>query len=466
MKNYKLIFTTALVVTLLSSVSCKKILEVDLPNNQLVTNAVFADSSNAVSAISGIYSELMGLSTIPSVGNGLITIYTGLTGDELFPTGVNASDNEFYLNAISPDNGNNYNFWLQSYRIIYQANACLDGLTNSTGLSSSLRNQLVGECKFLRSFLYFNLANLFGDVPYATNIDYNNNAKLARIDKDTLFGILIGDLLDAKELLAENYVSAQRVRANKMVVAALLAKIYLYREQWPQAELHSSMVIESPQYILESNLLNVFLANSKEAIWQLRPIQPGYNTAEGQLFNPSAAASIRPKYALTNSLLNAFEANDKRRVNDTWMKLKVVSGQSFYYPYKYKLRSDNNNNNPAEYYMVFRLPDLLLIRAEARVQQNKISNGLGDINLVRQRAGLPILSTTDKQQLLDQIFHERRIELFAEWGQRWFDLHRAKKANAVLGITKAPNWQPHDSLFPIPFSELQRNPFLVQNAGY
>jgi hypothetical protein len=89
-----------------------------------------------------------------------------------------------------------------------------------------------------------------------------------------------------------------------------------------------------------------------------------------------------------------------------------------------------------------------------------------DLNIVRTRAGLPNTIANDKNSLLSAIEHERQVELFAEWGHRWFDLKRTGRADAILGIEKAPNWQFTDALYPIPFSELQFNPTLTQNPGY
>ena len=120
--------------------------------------------------------------------------------------------------------------------------------------------------------------------------------------------------------------------------------------------------------------------------------------------------------------------------------------------------------------MVFRLGEQYLIRAEARAQQNNLAGAISDIDMIRSRAGLPLINDTEpginKDNLLLAIEHERQIELFSEWGHRWLDLKRTGRAGAVLGPIKA-DWSSDDELYPIPQSERDKNPFLgEQNPGY
>jgi hypothetical protein len=157
----------------------------------------------------------------------------------------------------------------------------------------------------------------------------------------------------------------------------------------------------------------------------------------------------------------AFENNDQRKMN--WLKTNIVSGQSYYYPFKYKIRS---GTPVTEYLIVLRLAEQYLIRAEARTRQNNLQGAKSDLNEIRKRSGLPDTDANTKDEMQIAIEHERQTELFAEWGHRWFDLKRWEKANAVLNLLKAPNWQPTDMLYPIPLQEIQRNSALVQNEGY
>jgi hypothetical protein len=68
--------------------------------------------------------------------------------------------------------------------------------------------------------------------------------------------------------------------------------------------------------------------------------------------------------------------------------------------------------------------------------------------------------------MLLAIEQERKVELFGEWGHRWFDLKRTGRADAVIGGQKPTTWQSTDVLYPIPQTQRLANPNLTQNPGY
>lgn len=206
-----------------------------------------------------------------------------------------------------------------------------------------------------------------------------------------------------------------------------------------------------------------FLDGSREAIWQVPNLDPYSQTAEAYLFMPYAN-NIVPSYIFVNNLKNAFEINDKRLA--TWTGTNVVAGVSYTYPAKYKNLS--NTDFPVEDYMIFRIAEQYLIRAEALANQDLLTGATGaiaDINRIRNRAGLGPTAAATKTDVLDAIARERQTELFCEWGHRWYDLKRTGKATAVLSPIK-PNWAATDMLYPIPANEIKTNQSLVQNPGY
>jgi hypothetical protein len=124
---------------------------------------------------------------------------------------------------------------------------------------------------------------------------------------------------------------------------------------------------------------------------------------------------------------------------------------------------------PFDNIQVLRLAEMYLIRAEARAQQDNISGGnsaAADINVVRQRAGVPLIEGLSKNQVLLAIENERRMELCFE-GHRWYDLVRTGRAQAVMDEFTS-NWTSKDELWPIPLREIINNPALqnAQNPGY
>lgn len=440
--------------------SCKKFVEIPLPKNQLLSSAVFADSANATNAVIGIYINMIQAVSLNMASGGL-TLYPALSADELYPTNNVTDENDFYRNEIDVNNSSNTSsLWMNAYGILYSANACLEGLANSN-ISTSVKNQLTGEAKFARALVLFNLTNLYGPIPLVISTDYHKNQVLRRSSSDTVFAQIVNDLTDAQNLLSPNYPTTGRFRPNRYTASALLSKVYLYRKNWVKAETKATEIIGAGIYSLEPDLNNVFLSGSSETIWKLSSVFPGVETWEGYFFLPVTASSV-PSYVITDHLLNAFENGDKRKQD--WLNKNTINGNDYYYPYKYKLGYDGLTI-PLEDYVVFRLSEQYLIRAEARAQQDNLSGAIADLNLIRNRAGLQDTTFKDQASLLSAIRHERQVELFCEWGNRWFDLKRTGRASEVLSLIK-PGWQAKDTLYPIPQTELTSNPFLTQNPGY
>jgi hypothetical protein len=98
--------------------------------------------------------------------------------------------------------------------------------------------------------------------------------------------------------------------------------------------------------------------------------------------------------------------------------------------------------------------------------QTDIPNGLSDLNTIRTRAGLANIQSASKSDVLDAIMQERRVELFLEYGNRWFDLKRTGRADAVLSALKPATWKSTAVLYPIPLNEIKTASQLTQNAGY
>ena len=437
--------------------SCNKLIDVGPPKTDLTGNTVFTNDATATAALTGIYEKMS--AGADNFGNGAITLYGGLAADELVNYSTYSGQAEFYAANITTRNEVISNLWAQAYAYIYQANAVLEGLIDSTLVTRSLRQQLRGEAKFIRSFCYLYLVNLFGDVPLVLTTNYSTNAELVRTSKAEVYQQIISDLNDARNIMMSDYIfsNEEKVRPTRWAAEALLARVYLYLEEWQNAEAISTDIINNGPFTLVNELDNVFLKNSDEAIWQLSPVRPSINTEEGNLF---ILTGLPNTAALSGELVNSFELGDQRKVH--WIGMYSAGSQSFYYPYKYKVKL---SPTISEYYMVLRLGEQFLIRAESRIHQGNISGCQNDLNLIRNRAGLPNTIETEETGLLNAVYHERQVELFVEWGHRWFDLKRTGKADSVLSVLKT-DWQGTDELFPIPQSEIANDPRLSQNPGY
>ena len=446
-------------VSLILAISCKKFVQVSPPITQLGSAVVFTSDATATAAMSGIYSNMM-QSGFASGDISSISYLAGLSADELNLYATVTDDAEFYDNNITPANGTlNGSLWSMAYQYIYAANAVLEGLNTSAGVSADVKNQLTGEAKFVRAFCHFYLTALFGNVPLITTTDYRANAQASASLQDSVFRQITGDLLDAQNLLTPDYTfsNGERTRPCKWAAAALLARVYLYQKDWQNAATQSTLMINNSNYALDSDLNAVFLKNSIEAIWQLAPVLPGRNTNDALTFviidNPQNSY-------MSPFLLKAFEPGDNRRAR--WTDSINVSGVIYYYPYKYRA---TYSDNVTEYSMVIRLAEQYLIRAEAEAYLGETTLSLNDINTIRIRAGLPASTATTTGDLMTLIRHERQVELFSEWGHRWLDLKRDGLTGSVLALIK-PGWKDTDTLYPIPQIQIQNDPNSHQNPGY
>jgi starch-binding outer membrane protein, SusD/RagB family len=470
-----LCYAFPLLFLLVFNQSCKKLVEVKPPSTSINSGNVFANDKTAIAAVTDIYVKMSG-QELPGGGIASLSLFPGLSSDELslYNGATNNSVNFYYTNTLTSTNLTGTDFWFPLYQTIYVTNAAIEELSKSTGLTLAVRIQLEGEVKFIRAFCYFYLVNLYGDVPLALTTNYQANAVLSRANKSAVYDRIISDLTEAQNLLSSNFLNAtllntttDRVRPTRWAATALLARAYLYKGEYIKAENEASTIINNSSLFGLPTLNNVFLKNSSEAIWQLQPVHAGWNTEDAKIFILSSNGpdqGVRPFY-LSPQLINSFDAADQRKTN--WVKTVTVGSNTYYYPYKYK--SATFNDPVTEYKMVLRLSEQYLIRAEARAMQNRISDARDDLNIIKSRASLGNSMANDQASLLTAILKEKQVELFTEWGHRWFDLKRTKKVDAVMSIVtpqKGGTWNSNWQWYPITRNELNLNPNLVQNGGY
>jgi len=466
-------------VLVMSTLSCKKFLEIDAPRTELDKSSVFVSDKTADAAMLGVYSDLN--SDNYTFAN-LITMFMGpISSDDFLYEANVATFLEFKANVVSEGNTYVGIVWSEPYSYIYRCNAIIEGVTASTTLSTGVKNKLIGEAKFVRAFCYFYLVNLFGDVPLITDTDVIKNSSTPRTPSTQVYAAIIADLLEAKSLLSASYpTNGERTRPVKGAATLLLARAYLYSGNNAEAETQASEVIATQGYSLLSgaNLGKTFLKNSTDAVWQLAIVNTlqNKNTIEGYNMTPVNINAPVTNYRLTRDpnygLVNAFEAGDLRKTNWTGFWTVAATGITNTYPYKYKV---STSTVITEYSMVLRFAEAYVIRAEARMQLGKLQLGKADLDVLRLRAGLaalPVPATVAAGML--QVEKERRIEFFAEWGHRWFDLKRWKsvtgdasktRADDILPLTK-PTWKSTAILMPIPTEAMTTNPNLTQNPGY
>jgi hypothetical protein len=470
--------------------SCKKLVEADTPVSGVAGSAVFTTDGSAIAAVTGMYSSMASGSF--ATGANSVSVFSGLSSDELTAYGgLSSSDAKrlYYTNSLhanstgtTPGTEN----WANIYNYVFIANSTLEGLDKSSAVTPGVRQQLIGEAKFMRALFYFYLVNLWGDVPLVVSTDYTVNRSLSRASKSQVYNQIISDLKDAQELMSTNYLKSdaitayspgaeERIRPNKWAATALLARVYLFTGDFQKAEEMATLIINNVSLYDLASLNNVFLKNSKEAIWQLQPVKAGHNTEDGWLFIlPGTGPNSNNPVYLSNNLLTNFELGDQRRYNRNWIdSVKIGTPTvSYFFPTKYK--SANLNASVTEYLMVLRVAEQYLIRAEARARLGgNLLGAIDDLDKIRGRANLPLVANTNpgisQNALIDKIIHERQVELFSEWGHRWLDLKRTNTVDAIMGIVcpqKGGTWNSNWALYPISLFDIQKDPNLMQNPGY
>lgn len=497
------------------NVSCRKLVEAPIPSESIADENVYSTDATSITILNDIYTR-MNEANQPFQGRQGMNIVAGLSADELTlasglvtgPGGLAA----YYSNRLSQVTGTTLSGaenWNIFYLYIFKCNAAIKGLTDSRTLTSAVRNQLLGEAKFLRAFYYFYLVNMFGDVPLALTTDPGVNEKLQRTSVTTVYQQIVRDLEDAKDLLNDNYLmgsgtfatTTERTRPTRWAAKAMLARVYLYTKDYSKSEENASEVINNTFLfgpVSSVSLNSVFLKNSKEAIWQIQPTVQYFNTQEAQtLIIPpagiNAGGTVNAPVYLNKQWLANFEPNDQRKVYGNWIDTTIYTitasplvRDTVAFCYKYKKNEQDltiatSGTTPgytkmSEYFMVLRLGEQYLIRAEARAKLGNIGGAQADLNAIRNRAGLSNTMANDEGTLLAAILKERQVELFCEWGNRWFDLKRAGKLDQVMTLSTplksngAVQWASYKALYPLPLSDLIinniPNPYLTQNPGY
>lgn len=472
--------------------SCTRFLEENPRSNVTVAN-YYQTESDAISAVNSIYGYLNSISTGSTAGvyHSTFWVAAGLSSDEMQNNQL-ASPHFDQLATFThtPQNSGLEEIWAMHFKTITIANIAIERIPQIS-MNVALRARLVGEAKFLRALMYFNLVRMFGEVP----LILEENAPLlpAPATEDAIYAQIVTDLTDAEADLPLSYqIGSGRGRATRGAAAAILSKVYLTREDWTNAAAAAKRVIDSNQYELWQDFADVFKhssRNGKEAIFSV-----GFGDAGGAIifweagqFNVRLLPNQLSDEGVINAqgwqiptehLYDAYDVDDRRREVTFITEINGPSGTYNIRPFiqKYWDRvAEPTGNESSNDFPVIRYADVLLIYAEANNELGNADLAHDYINMVRERArfnGTTYLNTVpdyenlSQQQMREAIIEERRMEFVAE-GQRWFDLARTGMLETKVPLAK-PGINPTEThyLFPIPQREIDLNPALTQNPGY
>lgn len=390
-----------------------------------------------------------------------------------------------------PTTGLNNIWWNGHYEVIF---ACNEVINNIAEAGDTDQGSLINdaEARVIRALMYFELRRDYGEVPIITvTIDVPSDAFAPKSTVAEVEEFILEDLLIAEINLPDTW-SGFPGRSTSGFAKSLLAKVYLYQNNWVSAYAKCKEVIDSGIYSLDPSLVNLFERggnNGPESIFEIQQTV----TENGDSFNSNYFISQGVRgtgvwnlgwgfNTPTQNLVNAFEAGDRRRDNtllesgqdDGGFGSGVLPGfpplaQQFWNKKAYTMNSIRANlainGNRWENIKIIRYADVLLMAAEAGNESGAASPSevLGYINQIRSRAGLGNINTLDQSSLRDAIKQERRVELALE-ESRFYDLVRWGDASAILGTL---GYLPKHEFFPIPQDAIdQSGGVIVQNPNY
>jgi hypothetical protein len=455
MKNIYLL----IIVSVLSLTSCDEDGFLDKqPYDKITIDNLIVDYQTFETAVNGVYNIFQQTYYY----NSYYTILPDLMSDNAF------NNNYFVFSDIdkyetTAEDKYAARVWSKIASLIAQSSIVIRKAEEfDFGSKQEEANNLIGQLYITRGLAYFDMQRLFAQ-PY----NYTNDAShpgIPIIDEEMIgieiqspsrsttkevFDKIIEDFNRGMEIIGDDNSSVYYI--NKNSAKALLARIYLYMENWGKANDLATEVINSNSYSLIPN--SEYIASwtqdfTTESIFSIVNLPTDYSRFASVTYYYG-----RKRYLATDDLYNSFDDDDVRKnlISDN----KVLKYTSPGY----------DDNIP-----VIRLSELYLIKAEALAELNDDEGARDALNIIHQRANPAAPDFTESGDALkDIILEERRKELMFE-GHRLFDLTRKKKdfikystsLSTPISITYPNNL----TILPIPQSEMDANDNMQQNPGY
>jgi len=469
MKNKAYILIAAAAV--LSATSCSDFLDESLKGSYTAEN-YYTTAEKAEMAVNAIYNSLYG---------NILWIFGDVASDDSVKGGDDGDqpqiNNIDQLDA-SADNGSVGTFWKDTYETIARANNVIANIPGM-GLDEKTTNQYLGEAKFLRAYSYFNLVNIFGQVPLKLNSqNTSSDIHVGLSSVDAIYAQIDRDLRDA----ADGLGNSRTGRASKSAALALLAKSKIFQGDWTAA---SASIDEfetvAAGYDLEPVYADLFKSggeDSVESIFAIRYSVSAIASLGNNLnvwFSPYSEENGYHFNAPTQSFVDNFDENTTLGLTDPRLDASIGrDGQPWFNGTTFKAEWGNATGYLVKKYDEdaveglaksqstvpqhrIRYAEVLLLKAEALNEASpaNVTLAAAPLNLVRGRAGLAPTTAATQSDLRTAIRKERRRELGFEF-HRFFDVMRYGKEYAVAALgTDA--WGTERYYFPIPQSETDAN---------
>jgi len=467
MKKILFLFSIIFIVS-----SCADRLNIE-PEQSLSTDLAFVDENTSRASLLGVYSRCQDL----EVFGALPQIIGDYQADNVNFIGSFPTLQDINLWTTLSDNGSLETLFRDNYRAILAANAVIQNVPGvaDVGFSDAEKASVIGEARFLRALVYFNLVNLYaqpftldnGASPGVTLIltpdILNGDEVLAgRNTVAEVYSQIAADLTDAMATIDN---TAGPSRASTGAAQALMSRLALYQGDYQTAATMADNVTKNTSFALASDYSFYNGLTSEDVFTIEMSTTDNSRTGTGgwaSYYTP-AELGARGDCPISPAFMATFEAGD-RRLTD----MSIVGANGETYTTKFPDATNNTDNAP-----VIRITEMYLTLAESLARTtNSVSQDILDLlNPLRVRAGLAEFQTSDfadADALIATILDERRKELAFE-GHRRMDLLRlGLPLRAVDGEPGFGISSPGDQrvVMPIPQREIDLGSSLPQNAGY
>lgn len=508
----KIVYYTAAALLIAGGLSsCKKdFLDQHNPNSVSVDRAFQSETDIA----NGVYGVYQALRSSNCIGEGADT-WTDDRSDDINTTDNQSNNGEpFQFTAFNLGAGNTYlqSHWTALYVPISRVNLMLSVIDNIKFADEATKAQYIGEMKFVRALMYFNLVSEFGGVPLVTERLTSKDQVDALTFRETPQNVYNQIISDLKDALASGLPNVQpasgKGRASLQTINGLLGQVYLRMgatlgdnatENFNNAKTYLLACYNMKGFGALSDVpyTDVFDVNKKttcpEIIFQIPYIQGDQNYSSGKARGYQVKGETLISLYITTSisggemsqdLVKEFETGDLR----TDFSIKYVPANLGYYITKFRDASAKASTlgYGGNDWIIMRYADIILNLAEVSMYLNDEAGAIQYLDMVRARAGRPLYADMKANDanyaaryptLKLAILHERRVELAFEH-HRWNDLTRFFKPDELVNYFKAKNQLDYgnsplsnittkDWYYPIPLNEVKLNPAkMPQNPGY
>jgi hypothetical protein len=459
--------------------SCEGILDKE-PIAILDAGSFFQTENDAVQSINAAYNPLL----FNNSNNNFLWAFAEVTGDAAIPGGDGSRPGIVEMETFSytPRTEELNSYWKLQFKGITQCNLVLDNIVK-VNIPELTKNQIIGEALFLRSYYYFLLTQVFGDVPLYLKVTPPDQLKIKKSSKEDIYKQILSDCDKAANLLPITYNGSNTGRATKGAALAVAAKVSLYTKDYTKVLEYTSKIKALNTYKLVKDYRENFMKltqNNTESVWEIQ--HTNLELGVGNFINQWWASIKFLGYGfaeVTPLYVSVFEPNDPR------LKFTVAMNNDPYFGLIYKNSFSSTTYSPRKFlqsnaeltqkadgdinYPAIRYAEVLLWEAEALIELGRMQEALAPLETVRARARaqtavpgtLPVITSTNQATLRQAVRRERQTELGFEL-HRFFDLIRwGIAAESLPGFQKGKH-----EVFPIPQTEIDLNPSLIQNANY